>query len=393
MEELKALHRKQGSLKSKLTAFRKLLDAFLANRKLIQNAREEGTTAEAPTVTELDPVVSVNQLRKSLEISKNYLIDYEQLHDQAVLLESEESLQTCCNNLTAFQTSYIRATAEATELIEHFEKIIHKKDKKSNEPKSVSVDSVAENSANIVAVQENVAVNNTPALTITSTPSTSTDLSNDDVQNHVSNNSGASIHLPVLNIPRFDGQCEQFNSFYASFCSLIHNNLKLPIISKFLYLKSCLGVQPQRLIEHLDLLDGNYETALQLLEKRYKDTKLMIHTHLKAIISCPPVNRSNSNSLRLITDTAQVHIRALKTLGEPVESWASIIQFLIIDKLDFSSKKEWEAATLDIDHPSLCNLFSFLEKRCQLLEKFDQNTDKTKNISREPPSKPKFNGN
>lgn len=189
------------------------------------------------------------------------------------------------------------------------------------------------------------------------------------------NNSNTTIHLPVLNIPKFEGQCEQFNTFYASFKSLIHNNPKLAVKSKFLFLKSCLGSEPTCIIEHLDLLEVNYETALQLLEKRYKDVKLMIHTHIEAILACPPVTKGNTSSLRLIADTVQAHIRALETLGEPTESWASIIQFIIVDKVDFSCKKEWETATLTVERPSLSNLFDFLEKRYLLLEKFEQNID------------------
>lgn len=110
---------------------------------------------------------------------------------------------------------------------------------------------------------------------------------------YVNATASASIQLPTLNIQKFEGQCEQFNTFYESFKSIIHNYEILPVISKFLYLKIVLETEPKRVIEHLDLLEGNYDMALLLLECRYKDVKHMIHTHVWAIMDCPVVNKNN----------------------------------------------------------------------------------------------------
>nr|CAI5867734.1 unnamed protein product [Callosobruchus analis] len=72
-----------------------------------------------------------------------------------------------------------------------------------------------------------------------------------------------------------------------------------------------------------------------------------------------------------LTDNLQKHLRSLASLGEPVESWSTLLIYLITKKLDFASERAWEEYVISkkIISPTITDdLIKFLNQRCQLLE-------------------------
>lgn len=45
--------------------------------------------------------------------------------------------------------------------------------------------------------------------------------------------------LPKIDLFQFDGDIENFTTFYETFCSLVHNQTEISHIDKFHYLLSC----------------------------------------------------------------------------------------------------------------------------------------------------------
>lgn len=82
----------------------------------------EGHASDAPVAPEPDPLVSVTQLEKSLHISENLLTDFEAINDEILLLEKDELLEKCYETFGIFQTDYIKVDAEATELLQYYQK-------------------------------------------------------------------------------------------------------------------------------------------------------------------------------------------------------------------------------------------------------------------------------
>ncbi|KAJ8934583.1 hypothetical protein NQ318_010879, partial [Aromia moschata] len=66
--------------------------------------------------------------------------------------------------------------------------------------------------------------------------------------------------------------------------------------------------------------------------------------------------------------------RSLKTLGQPVDTWGTLLIYILTQKLDLDTKKEWEQESCGKEFPTLENFTHFLTKRCQLLEKIESNT-------------------
>jgi hypothetical protein len=91
---------------------------------------------------------------------------------------------------------------------------------------------------------------------------------------HVSMPSGslstASNHkLPKLSLPKFNGNRLEWQSFWDSYSSGIHENISLSDVQKFNYLKTLLVGEALPVVEGLALTNANYVKAIDLLKKRY----------------------------------------------------------------------------------------------------------------------------
>lgn len=94
--------------------------------------------------------------------------------------------------------------------------------------------------------------------------------------------------------------------------------------------------------------------------------------HIKGIVGHPRIARESVSQLRQLSDSLQSHIRALESLNEPVDSWTSILRYIVIEKLDFQSKKDWETKVVGQLDITVSTITDFLEKLCDLLEKLDR---------------------
>ena len=79
--------------------------------------------------------------------------------------------------------------------------------------------------------------------------------------------------------------------------------------------------------------------------------------------------KQSQTSIREFVDDANSHLAALKSLGEPVEHWDSLIVGLLSRKLDQITIREWEKRVLaPLQQTHLRAFIEFLEERSQYLE-------------------------
>ncbi|KAJ8952278.1 hypothetical protein NQ318_007446, partial [Aromia moschata] len=176
------------------------------------------------------------------------------------------------------------------------------------------------------------------------------------------------IKLPTLKLTEFNGAYTEFTQFIDSFNALVHNNSSLSNVQKFFYLKSCLKNEPLQVISSLEVTDGNYQIALDLLKERYENKRVIINNHLKQIFDLPALYKENAVALRKLLDNFIKHTRALKNLGEQTDTWNSILIYLLSNKLDAVTKKAWEVSIASNTLPSIEDFTKFLAQRCQVLE-------------------------
>ncbi|KAJ8985407.1 hypothetical protein NQ317_017034, partial [Molorchus minor] len=177
------------------------------------------------------------------------------------------------------------------------------------------------------------------------------------------NTSTNAVKLPKITLPDFDGKYENYPKFADIFNALINNNQTL---------------------KSLEVSESNYETAFKLIQERFENKKMIIHAHVKALFEMAPTRKENHQALRKLVDEYFKHVRALKNLGEPVDTWDTLLIYLINTKLDPESKRKWEEMSIkNKEMPKIDKFTDFLKGRCDLLETLagvsDPNATKTLN--------------
>ncbi len=87
--------------------------------------------------------------------------------------------------------------------------------------------------------------------------------------NAKANGSSKKVHLPKLNLPKFDGDILEYISFREMFDAAIHSDAQLDKVEKFQYLKGVLTGEAAAVIAGLPLTSKNYDEAMDLIHKRY----------------------------------------------------------------------------------------------------------------------------
>ncbi|XP_036344786.1 uncharacterized protein LOC118754023 [Rhagoletis pomonella] len=197
-----------------------------------------------------------------------------------------------------------------------------------------------------------------------------------------------SSRLPLLTLPRFSGAYTEWTNFYSMFTSIIDKDSDLTNIDKLQHLRSCLSGAALDTVRSLEINDALYNTALDLLQKRFDNKRLIFQAHVREIFGLERAD-SNVTKLRELTDKVTAHIRALQSLASNGKIADGIIVQLVIQKLDKKTQAKWEESSSISELPSWDQLAMFLEKRCRTLENVEhsmqtptgQAVKATKNVS------------
>lgn len=183
-------------------------------------------------------------------------------------------------------------------------------------------------------------------------------------------NSANNTNLPKVKLPEFYGSYENWLQFSDTYKSLVHNSNNITKIEKFFYLKSCLKGDAANVLSSLEVCEANYDVAWDILCNRYQNKRAIIQTHMKAFFELNLIQKDSHVSMRNLIDSSTQHLRALESLGVPVQSWDVFVIYHLSSRLDPVTRKEWEtfSLTLPTDTPSVSEFTSFLNKHCQVLE-------------------------
>lgn len=184
--------------------------------------------------------------------------------------------------------------------------------------------------------------------------------------------------LPKVTIPIFSGDYTEWTSFKNLFTSLIHNNAKLDNVQKLQYLKGQLRGEPEQLLRHKAITSSNYEICWNKLCARYNDKRLLANDILKRLFGFKSLKVASSSGVKELYDTLTDCLEALEDLGYPTGQWDVIIIFLMSEKLDSDTRKEWESKAnenLD-DSPSLDTFKQFLVHKYRSIQFLDPKISK-----------------
>ncbi|GFV27675.1 integrase catalytic domain-containing protein [Trichonephila clavipes] len=185
------------------------------------------------------------------------------------------------------------------------------------------------------------------------------------------------VKLPSINLPEFSGQYIDWLQFKSQFVSLIHDNACLSDSQKLYYLKSALKGHAKQ----LQTVNDSYSSLFEALEGRYANKRLIVNSHIAELLNPNKIKFEFAFHLRSLIDSIQSHLRALKQLElEPNALCESMLIFVITQRLDDESRKQYEMELHSNDLPKWDNFLDFLIKRSQALENIQRNSSlKNKN--------------
>ena len=145
---------------------------------------------------------------------------------------------------------------------------------------------------------------------------------------------GAMVKLPRITLPHFNGNLMKWTPFWDSYESSVHNNRELSDIDKFNYLRSLLEHSAYEAIADLTLSAANYREAVEILQKRFGNKRMIISKHLETLLNVEAVSSDHHlKDLRRLYDTTESHIRSLKSLGVEATSYGAMLSSVLLAKL------------------------------------------------------------
>lgn len=142
------------------------------------------------------------------------------------------------------------------------------------------------------------------------------------------------VRLPKLEVRKFDGKLHEWQEFWDSFESAIHRNETLGDSDKFSYLRGLLVGPARAAISGFSLTSANYESAVELLKKRYGKTIAIQRAHVNELLSIEPVfNERDAPRLRSMYDFLETKYRALQALSVDESTYAAIVVPAVLEKL------------------------------------------------------------
>lgn len=193
------------------------------------------------------------------------------------------------------------------------------------------------------------------------------------------------VKLPRINVPKFDGNLEDFFEFSALYENVTHNEASLPKVKKLYYLKDCLIGKAANLVEDIPLTEAGYDEAWELVQSTYKDTKAIIRKHLDRLFAIKRIKSSSEISNLLAIGNRC--LKGRKACNEYPGNWSTILFYMISEKLDEMTFIEFEKSITTITRfPSWATLRTFLEHRSYITKRvFD--SEKPKSKSELPPKR------
>ena len=179
------------------------------------------------------------------------------------------------------------------------------------------------------------------------------------------------VKLPTINLPTFDGNYNNWLEFRDAFEELVDQNINLGDVQKMHYLKSALKGEAQLAIKNIKVTQNNYKIAWSLLQKRYENKSLIVYNHIKSIFDLQAMAKETHGELQNLFDGVQNNLRSLETLGQPVAHWDALIIYIIINKFDKRTRRDWEQRPNARELPTMANMSEFIQDKCDMLHKLE----------------------
>ena len=181
------------------------------------------------------------------------------------------------------------------------------------------------------------------------------------------------VRLPRIELPTFDGNLLEWESFRDQFRSMVHECPSIGKVQKLLYLQRHLTGSAAELLRNTPITEANYDGAWNSLEARYGNKRILSNFHMNSLINLQPAQKRSSTEIKRLLDFFQQSRRSFTSLGKDIKNWDEWFYFLLIQKLDSDTRLDWETSLKDSSTvPKFTELSTYLENRQQALQSLNE---------------------
>lgn len=179
--------------------------------------------------------------------------------------------------------------------------------------------------------------------------------------------------LPKIQLFEFDGNIENWATFYDTFLSLVHNR-NFEEIDKFHYLISCLKPGPAlNIVKSLPLTAANYQTVWKSLIEKYQNKRLLTNKYFEKMIAFTPISKGTVQTYTSFIENFDHSIKAIKALKiDNLENY--LFCFIALRGLDWQTRRLFEEGRPCQELPTFDELMMFINRQIKILENSSHNT-------------------
>ena len=102
------------------------------------------------------------------------------------------------------------------------------------------------------------------------------------------------MKLPKIVLKRFDGNPTNFQNFWDSYNTAIHQNEDISDVNQMAYL---FGLLERPAVKGFTMTSGNYKEVIDVLHECFGSKDEILSSHMDALVKRPLVNNSDTKDL------------------------------------------------------------------------------------------------
>lgn len=154
------------------------------------------------------------------------------------------------------------------------------------------------------------------------------------------------------------------------------------------YLKTSLKSDAAKLVSHVEPTAENYHICYEILKNRYDNKRELLGKLFDTILDLGKHKHENSRDLRLLHDTTNEAVLAIKNLGLDISTWDPLINHVLLGKLHCDTIRHYECQMKNIkETESLQECLKYIESRCLVIQSSEVKTFEPENIQFETKEK------
>lgn len=196
--------------------------------------------------------------------------------------------------------------------------------------------------------------------------------------------------LPKLELFTFDGDIENFTTFYETFCSLVHSQPYIPNIDKFHYLLSCTKGSALNIVKSLPITACNYDLVWKSLLDKYQDNRMLLGRYMEKMLCFTPISKESSTQLNTFMETFEHSYKAIQALN--INNLNSYVMcHIALRALDSQTRKLFEQSLDQKSVPTFDDLITFVHNHIKVLDHSVSYTNNSSSVNLQQNKRQPFN--